>query len=387
MKNKPKILYVNKQFRSYDVMKYYNLAKEFELNVIWLCGFRKDDYPSEELLKTFKFSVLNFRGSRLQPWHFITSMKLLLSTIKNNKSQLYISSTSDAWSSKIIFFCAKLLRKKVALRKEVWYENPLNNIFRKFNNLLTLFIERKSNAILIPGLKQKEFLNKKHNKNINTLIFPYLIDESLWNRNNNSKRFSEKVEFIFWGRLIPLKGVDLLIKVSKKLALEHKKFSLKIIGGGTNKLYQKDENLDYDSYCYKQAQNSNFIKFSGQLDNKEIIKEINNMSVFVMPNIKYVNGLLVGDGWGNALVEALCANMPLIASDRVASATHCIINNQNGFIINSEKLEDELYNAMLFFINNPQLLDSFSTRSKENVSTVNNPMTMIESINKIINEK
>ncbi len=368
-------------------MKYCNLASEFDLHVIWLCGFRKDDYPSKNLLKNFTYSILNFKGSRLQPWHLIVSIKLLLSTIINNKFDLYISSTSDAWSSKIIFFCAKLFKKKVALRKEVWYENSSNNIFRMLNNLLTLFIEKYSNAILIPGLKQKEFLDKKHNKRINTLIFPYLIDESIWNGNNKSKKIYNKVEFIFWGRLVPLKGVDLLIKVSKKLAAEYNEFSLKIVGGGTNVIYQNDENLDYDSYCHKLAENCNYIKFLGPLNNKEIIKELNNMSVFVMPNKKYVNGLLVGDGWGNSLVEALCANIPLIASDRVASAPHCITNNQNGFIIKSEKLEVELYNKMLFFIKNPGLIDSFSLKSKDKVKDVNNQLIMIESINKIINEK
>lgn len=383
---KAKIVYINKQYRSYDVIKYNLLAQEYNLFVIWLCDFRSDDLPGNDLINKINYRILSFKGTRLQPWHIIVSIKLFYQLLKNLSSDLFISSTSDSWHSKIVFFFTRIFKKRIALRKEVWYENPSKNLMRKFNKKLTLKIEKKSNAILIPGIRQKQFLEINHTK-IKTYYFPYLIDSSKWIKKEEKIINPKNVQFIYWGRLIPLKGVDILIKVANKLAVDYDNFIVKIIGGGTDKIYQSDESLNYDQNCFKLAKNSSYIEFLGQIDNDKIINYIDLNSVFVMPNVKYVNNKLVGDGWGNALVEALCANIPLIASDRVASAQHCISENENGFIINSENLEKELYDAMLFFIKKPNKIDSFSSISKEKVTSVNNPHTMVMSINKILNEK
>ena len=63
--------------------------------------------------------------------------------------------------------------------------------------------------------------------------------------------------------------------------------------------------------------------------------------------------------------------------------------NRHGVIckVKKENLEKELYDAMLFFIKKPNKIDSFSSISKEKVTSVNNPHTMVMSINKILNEK
>jgi hypothetical protein len=61
-----------------------------------------------------------------------------------------------------------------------------------------------------------------------------------------------------------------------------------------------------------------------------------------------------------------------------------IDNNKNGFIINSEYLNSELYSKMKYFILNKKIIPEFGKYSREKFNKINNPKILIDSINKVI---
>lgn len=103
----------------------------------------------------------------------------------------------------------------------------------------------------------------------------------------------EKVtDFIYVGRLIPEKNIELLIRVFNKFP----NLNLNIIGYGV-----LEENL-------KEIANNN-IHFLGQVDNKELWKYYQANDVFVLPS--------VSEPWGLVVEEALNNGLPIIVSDCV----------------------------------------------------------------------
>ncbi len=383
-----KIIYINKQFRSYDILKYQTLFSNYNALVIWICSFREDDVPSTNLLNKINYITLGFKGSRLQPWNLYINLKLFVNLMRNTNIDLIISSTSDSWHSKISFIIAKLFNIKIVFRKETWYENTRHNPFRIVNRFLTKFIESKSTSILIPGEKQIFFLKQNHNKLPKIYNFPYLIDRKIWNPNRLIKSKPEdKIDFVFWGRIIKLKGVYELIESSVSLNKTYDNFTLTIIGGPTNQKFQNDKYPEYYKKCFDASLKHDFINFKGYIKNNLVPVNIHQKSVFVMPNIKYDNGSYVGDGWGNSLVEALCLGLPIISSDRVGSSLTCVNENINGYIFDSENHKKNLYMAMSKFTAKPEIIRYFSENSIKKSKVVNDSKIILKSLNNILNEK
>lgn len=98
--------------------------------------------------------------------------------------------------------------------------------------------------------------------------------------------------FIYVGRLIPEKNLELLIRVFNKFP----ELDLNIIGYG---VLEKE---------LKSIANGN-IHFLGQVDNKDLWKYYQENDVFILPSISEV--------WGLVVEEALNNGLPIIVSDRV----------------------------------------------------------------------
>lgn len=117
-----------------------------------------------------------------------------------------------------------------------------------------------------------------------------------------SKPTDAPVEIAYLGRLIPLKGVDVLLR-----ALEHQKhhsWKLNIIGDGPSR-----------SELQKFANTLNLserIHWHGMQPNAGAMKILQQSDFLVLPS--------QGDGWGAVVNEALMHGVPVICSDRCGAA-------------------------------------------------------------------
>jgi len=391
MKNR-KILYINKQYRAYDDSKYQTLSGRFDLTVIWICPFRGSDPLPDRLRDTLRFRLLNFKGNRLKPYHIYRNLKLFLMIREEGKNADWIiSSTSNAWHSKIAFLAGKYLNKPIAFRKEVWVGN--GNLRRKILDMMTLFIEKNSSAVFCDGRKQKEFLLA--NKINSNRIFPFprlmndLKKEPLNTTfiNDLETKFKSKLKFLYLGRIIPQKGLDLLINVFLRLQKDYEDMVLFVVGGPSRQGYFKGTSPRYYERCRNLAKNAERIFFFEEVPPAAVHNYYYLADVFVHPHKKFMGGnKVVYEGWGNVVVEAAAMGLPLIVSDRVPSAFELIENQKNGYIVDSDDLEINLYTAMKFFLDNRDKVGEFGGKSREMYEKYNNPEKMVDSIQAAFHE-
>ncbi len=138
--------------------------------------------------------------------------------------------------------------------------------------------------------------------------------------NKAQRRRTNIKRLIFFGRLFKDKGVHLLIEAFKDLKGD---FSLAIVGDGP-----EIGNLK------KQAKGLK-VRFTGQLEGMELVKEINKGDLFVMPSL--VEGMPI------RLLEAWSAKLPVLAT-RVGDNEVYINDGINGFLCETttDSIKDNL---------------------------------------------
>lgn len=113
-------------------------------------------------------------------------------------------------------------------------------------------------------------------------------------------------KFLYVGRLIPVKNLELLIEVFNHLPDLH----LSIVGFG-----ELEQSL--------RAMAGENISFLGAVDNKQLPHVYQQHDVFILPS--------KSESWGLVVEEALNNGIPIIASDRVG-CTDDVVTTKNGLI-------------------------------------------------------
>lgn len=152
-------------------------------------------------------------------------------------------------------------------------------------------------------------------------------------------RFSENKEqsiptLIYVGRLVPVKGVDLLIKAAAEMS---EQVHIIIVGEGTSRGYL--ENLAADLAVDAQ--------FVGTQTN--VPDWIGRADIFVHPAIWE-------EGFGITLIEAMAAGLPCIAF-RKGAIPEIITDGVDGFIVDEvsyKSLADEIIKCITILKNEPQ---------------------------------
>jgi len=148
-------------------------------------------------------------------------------------------------------------------------------------------------------------------------------------------------QIIFVGRLSKEKGINSLIQLTQILP---KDIHLIIVGSGP--LENEIKNLA--------IQKSN-VDFMGYLSKDKVIPLIRGSFALIQPSL--------AEGISSTVLEAMACNVPIIASD-VGGNKELVINNENGFLINPNSLE-ELNQKIILLSKDPELVKKFGKKSSE----------------------
>ena len=154
-------------------------------------------------------------------------------------------------------------------------------------------------------------------KNIHFL--PMVIDVEKRKFKLNRKRNSI-FTFLFVGRFIPLKQIELIIKSFLFEFKDDPKVQLKLIGDGPLL-----KNLTAN-YKFKN------VLFQGALFNKDLLKEYEDAHVLVLGSNK--------EQWGLVINEALASGLAVLSNNKVGANFDLIKDKNTGFIFNSEIKND-----------------------------------------------
>lgn len=163
---------------------------------------------------------------------------------------------------------------------------------------------------------------------------------------NNAKfayhqtRSGNKFTFLYVGRIVAVKNVELMIKAFLIKFKDNENVELRIVGTGDLLVNLRDE------YGF----NKNVL-FEGAKYGKDLIEAYRSANVFVLPS-SY-------EPWGLVVNEAMCASLPVIVSDQVGAAWDLVQGRNTGFIF---KYDDatELACRMSEIYDNKQLYSEYS---------------------------
>lgn len=170
----------------------------------------------------------------------------------------------------------------------------------------------------------------------------------------------------FAGRFeVKQKRQDLMVKAFSLVHRTHNDWCLDFYGDGED-LYSI--RCLVDDYCL-----SDSVSFVGQVDNVE--KRIWDYGLFVLCS-DY-------EGIPNALIEAMCAGLPVVATDCSPGGARFLINNgENGLIVDRDDA-NQLAKAINFLIENPTIAQNYGLAAQE-IADIYSPTIILKEWNDLI---
>lgn len=193
------------------------------------------------------------------------------------------------------------------LNVKVLYEVRAGSMFKHYYNRSWLYkmafrmVIKKSEFIGIEGLEYHAFLNLY--SKYSPIYLPNYVDKTAIFKSVEKRKFllNKKINLIYFGRLAPEKGIEVIIETFNNLLKIDNKFTLEIIGNPVSDEYL----LELESL----AKNNKKIKIISGLPQGELFDKIKEMHFFIFPTRHS------GEGHSNALTEAMANGCVPICSD------------------------------------------------------------------------
>jgi glycosyltransferase involved in cell wall biosynthesis len=170
---------------------------------------------------------------------------------------------------------------------------------RAFGHLLNRFIPGKLRAatLLVANQRTRDALPNGVTGRIVELV-ENAVDLDLWNGPSPSPRTGSHVRFVFVGRLLALKCVDVLLEAFARVLAAHPA-RLTIIGDGAER-----DNLEA---LVDQLELRQHVVFEGWISQAECADRLRSADVMVFPSIRECGGAVV--------LEAMAMGIPVIATN------------------------------------------------------------------------
>lgn len=169
------------------------------------------------------------------------------------------------------------------------------------------------------------------------------------------------------GRIMGIKGFDVLIKAAAKTVNTEKNFGLYIIGG----------NPTADLCEVIRDKNLNNIHFIDHVLPPKLAQYYKSADLFVLATR--------GDTWGLVINEAMSYGLPVITTTRCVAGNELIQDGVNGYLVEPENM-DQLSQRMDELLNSREMRETMGERNLERISDYCYEI-MAERIYQALNEK
>lgn len=214
------------------------------------------------------------------------------------------------WAIKDFVWVAKKIKSKLSIPIVSYSDTQWRNTWKQNLNCLIspFYIKMAFSHLWVAGIYQYEYA-RKLGFSKNQIIYNSLsCDIELFQKVSlKHKKHNYPRNFLFIGRFVPVKGLDLLIQAWDNIS-DKKDWTLTLVGDSSNKL---------------QLKNIVGIILKDFMPQNELFKEIENSGCFVITS-KF-------DQWGLVIHEAAASGLPIIATDVCGAAPHFVINGFNGY--------------------------------------------------------
>lgn len=209
------------------------------------------------------------------------------------------------------------------------------------------FLNLQNRTIIVAnGIELSEFSGPIDKEGLETR-YPYLKDKKI---------------ILFLGRILWIKGLDILIKSYAMIAGERDDVHLLIVGNDEGdylkkvKKWLKRLRINYLDYASGEEGYVNGAKvtFTGMLTGKKKLEAYKGSDIFVLPSYS--------ENFGMVAVEAMACGIPVIISNKVAICRETE-RNKAGIIINAES--KNLYQGIKLLLEDPDLRKEIAVNGKK----------------------
>jgi len=164
-------------------------------------------------------------------------------------------------------------------------------------------------------------------------------------------------------RLVPWKGIDMLIRIMPQLIKKYKNIKLIIISEGPEKenLEKLAVDLDIEEYVF----------FAGRVSRELVVEYLKISDVFVL-NTNY-------EGMSHVLLEAMKVGVPVITT-KAGGNPETIRDKETGLLVDYRDKEQWM-EAINLILDNPELVEKLVKQAKEDLKRFSWPKLVQETIN------
>lgn len=362
-RQKPRILFVHNTLLWYIKPFFIGLGKIYNVQFIFTnMQLGKRMYGVEILEENEEYDEMEYKVLK-RYFNNISPSGIPFGLIKELFQERYDIIVTALGSIEMLFcfLAAKIRREPTIFWSGEWgWEGKSSE--RNLALPLTKFILPRSDAILVPGTKHKEYIVSLGASPDRIFIMPYASNTAVKGEDyketeklRKSLNIGNKKVILYVGRLVKRKGVNYLIEAFSSLRKERDDTTLIIAGEGESKseleLLSKSLGIE-DS-----------VHFAGFVDNFKLSLYYALCDVCVVPSITYI----VADIWVHVVNDAMSTGKPVIATDAVGAAFDMIQDGINGFTV-PEKDADALYKAIKKILTEPELAKRMGEEAKRTVA-------------------
>lgn len=359
---KPRILFIHVTPLQYTMPFFVGLSEIYDVKFIFTyLQLGSKIYGVDTLAQSQGLDKIKYKV-RQRYFHGMSPSGIPLGLIKDLFQEHYDIVVANLGSIEMLFcfIAAKLRRKPIILESGEWSwkgKSSERNLALPF----TKFILPRSDAMVVPGSKHREFVISLGARPDGVFVSPnasniIIKGDDVQKKEQLKKRLGigTKKVILYVGRLVKQKGVDYLIEAFSKLTKERDDVILIIVGEGESRseLELLSKNLGIGDSIY----------FTGFVLNRELPPYYLLCDICVMPSITYIQA----EVWGRTVNDAMSAGKPIIATDAVGAAFDMVKDGINGFMV-PEQDSEALYEAMKAILSNPGLAKRMGEEAKRTV--------------------
>lgn len=327
------------------------------------CGLEK--HKNISLIKLeprIKFSINSTFDKVVQPGYlefFIAARKAIRKILKSNNIDIghHLTPYSIRYPSPFIGQNLKFIigplhggMSQPKVMKELYGREEKLYLLRKldrFRETIDIFLQKtykKSSKVIISAPYMKSVIRLTDDKKLNVVPGTAIDLPKLKIQKNND---TEKINFLYVGRIIASKGVELLIEAVART--KNKNYVVDLYGTGD--LLKHCENLIYK---YKL---SHIISLKGFVNNNIILERYRDSDVLLQPSLKEPAGI--------ALLEAMSTELPIICIDSGGPAY--VVSKDCGIKIPLESKEtmiNQIATAIDWMIDHPNERKEMGKKSR-----------------------
>jgi glycosyltransferase involved in cell wall biosynthesis len=278
--------------------------------------------------------------------------------IQNQYSGVVIGGWSDGREvieGIVAIIASKLTRAKFIMWMVYW-DTPDESVQRKFAKPLLRVLVRIADATIAPGTRSRDLHIKLGADPEKVFISPnasVIKDQSFpVPANRPSIEFNEdSLTVLYFGRLIPLKGVRTLLRAYKLLEMSY--------GGEVELLVCGDGPQRQSLQRYADQLDINSVKFTGFVPPQDRHRYYEYADVFVLPSISWKGSAEV---WGLVINEAMEYRTPVLTTPAVGGRYDLVFDSFNGYIFSDT---EELYQQLLTLLEDDGKRQTMGERGRQ----------------------